>query len=100
MGLTTIPIVPGWYACHARELQYAVSGTTGIATYDDDSSATGADIESIFLGDEAMNGKVEFLKSSELLIIELVNLEYLQGCIDFLLGCMPRHYLHVVGKEL
>lgn len=100
MGLGVIPVGPWRYACHAREFQYAVGCAAGIASHHNELAVAGGYIEGFLLGDEVMDGEIVLLEYGELLVAELVHLEYLQGCIGFLLGNPASNGLHVVGEEL
>ncbi len=100
MGLGVIPVGSWRYACHAREFQDAVGCAAGIASHHNELAVAGGYIEGFLLGDEVMDGEIVLLEYGELLVAELVHLEYLQGCIGFLLGSPASNGLHVVGEEL
>ena len=94
-----LQIVPSCHrrnASHAREFHDGVGSASGIASYHDDLTLSGSDVESILGCDELVERSAELFYGRKLLVGELVELVNLDVGTGFLLRLVAGYSLYVV----
>ena len=99
LRLQVVPSCHRRNASHSGEFHDGVGSASGVASYHDDLTLSGSDVESIFGCDELMERSAELFYGRKLLVGELVELVNLDVGTGFLLRLVAGYSLHVVGKH-